>query len=93
MANMRYFQPVAIHRTESERLLLTDEAEQWYLWLGEQDGAPVHIPDMLAWYLTGREEVQRLEAPRMWFSAADLPLREPVGHECDPDADEFGESV
>ena len=94
MTKKQYFQPVAIHRTESERLLLTDDAKQWYLWLGEHDGGPISIPDALAWYITGREEMQRLEAPRMWFAASDLPLRGPVSRdrETDPDTEEFGRS-
>jgi hypothetical protein len=92
MTMKRYFQPVAIHRTESERLLLTDDAKQWYLWLGEADGDPVQIPEALAWYLTGRDEMQRLESPRMWFAVSDLPLRDQVGseREHDADTDEFG---
>lgn len=95
MTRKRYFQPVAIHRTESERLLLTDDTKQWYLWLGEADDDPVHIPETLAWYLTGREEMQRLEVPRMWFAVSDLPLRDPVGREREPDADadESGRTV
>lgn len=93
MTKMRYFQPVAIHRTESERLLLTDDASQWFLWLGEHNGDPVHIPDTLAWYLTGREEMQRLKGPRMWFAVADLPVREPVGSEPDPDIGDSGLAV
>src|SRR5665811_81385 len=73
MTRMTYFQPVVIHRTEPERLLLTDDASQWYLWLGEHDGEPVRIPETLAWYLVGRPEMQRLEAPRMWFAVDALP--------------------
>jgi len=92
MTRMTYFQPVVIHRTESERLLLTDDASQWYLWLGEHDGEPVRIPETLAWYLAGRPEMQRLEAPRMWFAVDALPMREPAISEPDQDAGEFGVS-
>lgn len=93
MTKMTYFQPVAIHRSEPERLLLTDDASQWYLWLGEDNGAPVRIPDTLAWYLTEREEIQRLEAPCMWFAVDDLPMREPAVSESDSDSGEFGLAV
>lgn len=90
MTTMKYFQPVAFHRTESERLLLTDEASRWYLWLGDQDGSPMLIPDGLAWYLTGRPEILRLESPRMWFAVDDLPVRETATREPDQDAGELG---
>lgn len=97
MARKQYFQPVAIHREASERLLLTDDVNQWYLWLGNHDSAPEPIPETLAWYLTGREEIQRLESPRMWFAVDDLPMRDQVGRERpsdpDPDGGEFGQSA
>jgi hypothetical protein len=79
MAVKRYMQPVAVHRSHFERLLLTDDAERWFLWMGEIDADPVEIPRELAWYLVDREELQLLELhQRMWFVVADLPVREPA---------------
>lgn len=79
MIAQRYLQPVAIHRSHVERLLLTDDTDLWYLWMGELDADPVEIPRELAFYLLDREEMQMLELhQRMWFVVADLPVREPV---------------
>lgn len=83
MTRLKYMQPVAAHRNCSRRLLLTDDNSRWFLWLGEENGTPVEIPEPLAWYLAGRPELQRLEAPRMWFAVADLPIRETIGSESD----------
>jgi hypothetical protein len=79
MTVQRYMQPVAVHRSHLERLLLTDDTDGWFLWMGDHDADPVEIPQELAFYLLDREELQLLELhQRMWFVVADLPVREPV---------------
>jgi hypothetical protein len=79
MTVQRYMQPVAVHRSHFERLLLTDDTERWFLWMGEHAADPVEIPQELAFYLLDREELQLLELhQRMWFVVADLPVREPA---------------
>jgi hypothetical protein len=79
MIAQRYLQPVAVHRSHVERLLLTDDTDLWFLWMGEHDVDPVEIPRELAFYLLDREEMQMLEChQRMWFVVADLPVRERV---------------
>jgi hypothetical protein len=72
----RYMQPIGVHRTHEERLLLHDEEGRCYLWAGEADGEPSEIPNGLAHYLLHRREMLVL-APhqRMWFGVSDLPLR------------------
>lgn len=74
----RYVKPVAVHRAHPERLLLTDDASRWHIWLGEEGGEPIEIPYRLVRYLTCRWEMQALESPRMWFTVSDLPVRETV---------------
>ena len=79
MTVQRYMQPVAVHRSHLERLLLTDDTDRWFLWMGEHDADPVEIPQELAFYLLDREELQMLELhQRMWFVVADLPVGEPA---------------
>jgi len=79
MTVQRYMQPVAIHRIHAERLLLTDDDNRWFLWMGEADQEPVGIPQGLAAYLLERRELLPLELhQRMWFVVADLPVREPA---------------
>ncbi len=79
MTVQRYMQPVAVHRSHVERLLLTDDNDEWFLWMGEHDADPVEIPQELAFYLLDRDEMQLLELhQRMWFIVADLPVREPA---------------
>lgn len=72
----RYMQPIAVHRTHEERLLLHDEAGRCFLWAGEPDEDPTEIPPALAHYFLHRREMLVL-APhqRMWFGVSDLPLR------------------
>jgi hypothetical protein len=70
---------VAVHRSHLERLLLTDDTDRWFLWMGEHDADPVEIEQELAFYLLDREELQLLEMhQRMWFVVADLPVRAPA---------------
>jgi hypothetical protein len=77
MTVQRYMQPVAIHRLHPERLLLTDDTDRWYVWMGEVDTEPVEVAEDLAFYLLNRRELQPLELhQRMWFVVADLPVRE-----------------
>ncbi len=61
MTVQRYMQPVAIHRIHAERLLLTDDDNRWFLWMGEADQEPVGIPQGLAAYLLERRELLPLE--------------------------------
>lgn len=72
----RYMQPIAVHRTHAERLLLHDDQGNWYLWSGEAGADPIEIPQMLGHYLMIRRELDVL-APhqRMWFVVDDLPVR------------------
>lgn len=79
MTVQRYMQPTAVHRTHPERLLLTDDTDRWFLWMGEADAEPIEIPRELASYYLDRVELQPLELhQRMWFVVDDLPVREPV---------------
>lgn len=76
MALEQYMQPVAVHRTRPERLLLRDDEAGWYLWTGEAGDEPVDIPASLGRFLMYRPEMQILECcQRMWFVVSDLPLR------------------
>jgi hypothetical protein len=73
----RYMQPIAVHRTHAEHLLLHDAEGRYHLWKGEPETEPVAIPQALAHYLMHRREMQVLEArQRMWFVIADLPTRQ-----------------
>jgi hypothetical protein len=79
MTVQRYMQPTAVHRMHPERLLLTDDADRWFLWMGEANADPIEIPRALAFYYLDRPEMQPPELhQRMWFVVADLPVREPV---------------
>ncbi len=75
----RYMQPIAVHRTHAEHLLLHDAEGGYHLWRGEPATDPLVIPQALAHYLMHRREMRVLEAwQRMWFAIADLPTRQVV---------------
>jgi hypothetical protein len=73
----RYVQPIAVHRTHAEHLLLHDAEGRYHLWRGEVATDPLVIPQSLAHYLMRRREMRVLEArQRMWFAIEDLPTRQ-----------------
>ena len=67
-----YLQPVAYHRFATDRLLLKDESESWYLWTGESAGL-VQIEHALAQWIYRRPEIFPVSGPAMWFDIASLP--------------------
>ena len=70
-----YLQPIAQHPANPERLLLRDEDDRAYVWLGnDPGGSPEEIdPRTAAWFLNHRW-LRPLPCPRYWLHAADLPV-------------------
>ncbi len=71
MLSPMYVRPVAYHRHAEDRLLLKDESESWYLWLGD-DGL-VEIERPLAQWIYQRPEIYPVAGPAMWFDVDSLP--------------------
>ncbi len=67
-----YLRPVAYHRFATDRLLLKDESESWYLWMGDSAGL-VEIEHTLAQWIYRRPEIFPVSGPAMWFDIASLP--------------------
>lgn len=67
-----YVRPVAYHRFATDRLLLKDEAGNWYLWPGDESGL-VEIEQPLAQWIYQRPEIYPVSGPAMWFDVDSLP--------------------
>lgn len=68
-----YVRPVAYHRFETDRLLLKDESDAWYLWLGDESGL-IEIERAMAQWIYQRPEIFPVSGPPMWFDVTSLPL-------------------
>lgn len=78
MFPITYVRPVAYHRFATERLLLKDESEAWYLWLGDDSGL-IEIEQALACWIYQRPEIFPVSGPAMWFDVESLPLESHSG--------------
>jgi hypothetical protein len=67
-----YLRPVAYHRFATDRLLLKDEADIWYLWLGDASNL-IEIDRPLAQWIYQRPEIYPVVGPAMWFDVDSLP--------------------
>lgn len=68
-----YVKPVAYHRDFTHRLLLKDEAGNWFLWQG--DGSRlVEIDQSLAEWMYVRPEIYPMAGTAMWFEVSSLPV-------------------
>ncbi len=73
MFSTTYVQPVAYHRFDTGRLLVKDESDVWYLWMGEIDGL-IEIDRQLARWIYQRPEIYPVAGPAMWFEIDALPV-------------------
>lgn len=72
MFPVTYVQPVAYHRFAKDRLLLKDESDTWYLWMGDTSGL-IEIDHQLAKWIYQRPEIYPVAGPAMWFDVDSLP--------------------
>lgn len=72
MLPVTYVRPVAYHRFDTDRLLLKDESEAWYLWMGDTAGL-IEIDRQLAQWIYQRPEIYPVAGPAMWFDVDSLP--------------------
>lgn len=72
MLPVTYMRPVAYHRFATDRLLLKDESDIWYLWMGNADGL-IEIDRHLAQWIYQRPEIYPMPGPAMWFDVDSLP--------------------
>jgi hypothetical protein len=68
-----YVRPVAYHRHDVHRLLLRDEWNAWYLWMGD-DSRLIEIEPELAHWIYERPEIFPTWGPAMWFDVSALPV-------------------
>lgn len=68
-----YLRPVAYHRFAMDRLLLKDETDSWYLWIGDDSGL-IEIGHQLAHWIYQRPEIYPVSGPAMWFDVDSLPV-------------------
>lgn len=73
MFPVTYVRPVAYHRFATDRLLLKDESETWYLWMGDATGL-IEIDRQLAQWIYQRPEIYPVVGPVMWFDVDSLPV-------------------
>ncbi len=73
MLPVTYVRPVAYHRLAQDRLLVKDESESWYLWMGDDAGL-IEIDQRLAQWIYQRPEIYPVAGPAMWFDVESLPL-------------------
>lgn len=73
MFSIPYVRPVAYHRFDVDRLLVKDESDVWYLWMGEHDGL-IEIDRALARWIYQRPEIYPVAGPAMWFDVDSLPI-------------------
>lgn len=72
MLPVTYVRPVAYHRFATDRLLLKDENDSWYLWMGDDSGL-IEVDRQLARWLYQRPEIYPVAGPAMWFDVESLP--------------------
>jgi len=72
MLPVTYVRPVAYHRFATDRLLLKDESDSWYLWMGDTSGL-IEIDHQLAQWIYQRPEIYPVAGPAMWFDVDSLP--------------------
>lgn len=70
-----YVRPVAYHRFAEDYLLLKDEADCWYLWMGNESGL-IEIERAVAQWIYQRPEIYPVSGPAMWFEVDSLPTTE-----------------
>jgi hypothetical protein len=68
-----YVQPVAYHRDFTHRLLLKDEAGNWFLWQGDGSSL-VEIDQSLAGWIYDRPEIYPMAGEAIWFEVSSLPV-------------------